>query len=93
MTMKTADFTFALADAEQCVPVDSATPITATLPTNAPIAFPVGATVKVRQANAGAVTVAADSGVTLNSPKGAATTGKGEWLTMIKVGTDEWDVT
>jgi hypothetical protein len=63
----TASFTFALTDAQALVEVNSASAVTATIPPNASVAFPVGTTIEVLAYGAGTVTIAAGAGVTLHS--------------------------
>jgi hypothetical protein len=64
---KTASFTFALTDAQKMARCNHATvPITATVPTNASVAFALGTVLNVVQWGAAAVTIAAAGGVTVN---------------------------
>jgi len=44
---------------------------TITIPTNASVAFPIGTTILITQLGAGATTIAAGAGVTLNAPASA----------------------
>jgi hypothetical protein len=64
---QTASFTFALTHAQKMTRCNHATvAITATVPTNATVAFPLGTTLSVVRWGAAAVTVAAAGGVTIN---------------------------
>lgn len=65
-----------------------------TLPTNTTNALPIGTEFHFRQCAAGAVTIAGDTGVTVNLPAGAnpETASLGAVLTAKKVGLNEWDV-
>lgn len=67
---------------------------TYTVMANATIAHPIGATITVTQAGAGTTTITPDTGVTINS-RGAlvATAGQFAIVTLVKVATDEWDLT
>lgn len=66
--------------------------ITVTVPTNASQPFPVGAVVYLAQGGTGGITPVAAGGVTLNDPNSVVTTAKGEWIGLVKVATNEWDV-
>ncbi|RUW56361.1 hypothetical protein [Mesorhizobium sp. M8A.F.Ca.ET.021.01.1.1] len=63
-----------------------------TVPTTSTAAFPVGAQIHLRQSGAGLLEVVAASGVTINTPSTLFSAGLGATLTLIKVGTDEWDI-
>jgi hypothetical protein len=73
---------------------DGATPSagTLTIPPNADVPFPVGATIRVIQYGVGEVTVTPGAGVTLNkrSTVTLVTNGQYSVITLIKVDTDEW---
>ena len=61
-------YTFALTDANNTVvSLSNASAITATVPPNSSVAFPVGAILQFFQGGAGQVTIAAGSGVTITS--------------------------
>jgi hypothetical protein len=82
-------YTLALTDSGKLVTLSNASPITLTIPTNASVAFPVGAQVHIQQIGAAAVTVSGDTGVTLNA---GGTTTRGQWsaATLIKTDTNTW---
>lgn len=88
-------YTLALSDANMSVRCNNATEITVTVPANSSVAFPIGASVVLRQVGAGAVTVAGAGGVTINTPTGyVAKTGRQHASLMLhKVATNEWDLT
>ncbi len=66
---------------------------TLTIPPNATVAFPLGTEIDGIQAGAGALTIAAGAGVTLNSSGGdLVLAGQFSSFTAKKVGTNEWDV-
>ncbi|MGB5757955.1 MAG: hypothetical protein WBM50_13645 [Acidimicrobiales bacterium] len=87
-------YTFVLGDANNLVKFSNAASVTATVPPNSSVAFPVGTQIDLAQRGAGAVTIAAGSGVTVNV--NAADTreldGQYSYATMVKVATNEWDL-
>lgn len=88
---KTASFTLALANAGRLIQVSASSAVTVTIPTNASVAFPVGTEIEIAQMGAGAVTIAAASGVTINSLDSAVTTsGQYAVVGMKKIGTNVW---
>ena len=93
-TAITASTTLVLAQANQYLRSTAGSAITVTVPTNASVAYPLGTEVHIRQAGAGQVTLAGDTGVTLNAPfEGTLLlAGEGATVTLKKVDTDEWDV-
>lgn len=88
-------YTLALGDVGECVRAANANEITITVPGNSVVAFPVEATVAIRQVGAGQVVLDVDSDVTLNVPDGfdAATARQGSTIMLHKVDTNEWDIT
>jgi hypothetical protein len=90
---QSASYTLVLTDAGKLVAVSNASANTLTVPPNSSVAFPVGTTLLVKQAGAGQTTVAAGSGVTVNS-RGAALklAGQYAYATLVKVATDTWDL-
>ncbi|TPM36640.1 hypothetical protein [Mesorhizobium sp. B2-3-5] len=65
-------YTFALDDLGTCTTLDNASPIAATIPAHADVAFPVGAIIAAAGIGAGAVTVTGDTGVTVNGSSGGS---------------------
>ncbi|QIV65773.1 putative minor tail protein [Mesorhizobium phage Cp1R7A-A1] len=63
-----------------------------TVPTNALAAFPLGAQIHIRQSGTGLVEIVAAAGVTINTPSTLFSAGLGATVTLVKVGTDEWDI-
>jgi hypothetical protein len=87
-------YTLALADNGKRVTLTNSGAITLTVPTNASVAFPVGAEIDLAQLGAGLVTVAAAGGVTLHSLSAAVTlTGQYGWGKLVKTATDTWLLT
>lgn len=70
-TPKTADYTFAVADAFRCILYDSATAGTFTIPADADVEFPNGTIIECGQIGTGGLHLAAAGGVTLNIPQTA----------------------
>ena len=62
-------YTLALADNHRLVECANAAAITVTVPTNAAVAFPLGARIEIAQTGAGQITVSG-AGVTLRLPSG-----------------------
>lgn len=93
----TDSFSIGLSHVGKTVTLTKSTALTVTVPTNATVAFPVGARIDFVQAGAGQASFAAASGVTINS-KGSDGTGNGNkkisarysGATLIKKATDEW---
>lgn len=87
-------YTFDIDDANSVVEFDNASAITVTIPPNSLVAFPVGTFIEIHQADAGTVTVAAGSGVTLLS-RGSLVDLAGQEAVagLRKVATDTWRLT
>lgn len=87
-------YTFDIGDANSVVEFDNASAITVTIPPNASVAFPVGTFIEIHQIDAGTVTVAAGSGVTLLSRGSLVDLAGQEAVAGIrKVATDTWRLT
>lgn len=84
-------YTFVLTDGEdKLVEMSNAAAITATVPLNSSVAFPVGTQINVLQTGAGQVTIAATGGVTLNGTPGLKLRAQWSAATLIKRATDTW---
>lgn len=82
---------FVLADAGKLKRLADANPITATIPTNASVPFPIGTNILIVPWGAGQITLAPAGGVTFRN--GYATlksAGQYKAMTALKVDTDEW---
>lgn len=90
---KTASHTLELSDASGYVRMNVASANNLTVPPNGTVAFAVGAVIQVRQVGAGQTTVVAGSGVTINTAETLKARKQGSTLTLVKVGTNEWDLT
>lgn len=90
-------YTFVLADGSpvsKTVTFDNAAAITATIPPNASVAYPVGTQLTLWQLGAGQVTIAPGSGVTLSARGGALKiAGQYGCAYAIKIATDTWLIT
>lgn len=83
-------YTLALTDVARVVSLTNASAITLTIPTNATIAFPIGAQILLYQGGAGQVSVSG-AGVTIRS-QGTKLKMNGQYSIagLLKVNTDEW---
>ena len=84
-------YTLALADNHRLVECANASAITVTVPTNAAVAFPLGARIEIAQTGAGQITVSG-AGVTLRLPAGkqAKTRLQYSVIALTKRSADEW---
>jgi hypothetical protein len=87
-------YTLVIGDAGSLVSLSNAAAITLTVPTNASVAFPVGAEIDLAQLGAGQVAVSAAGGVTVNS-FGSAVHLAGQYAgaTLKKTATNAWLLT
>lgn len=90
---KTDSYTLALADANEVIEMNSASPNNLTVPLNSTAAFPIGTTIDVIQYGAGQTTIVAASGVTIRSKANALKlSDQYSGATLYKRGTNEWVV-
>ena len=88
---KTASYTLdTLAHQDNLVEMNSTSPMTFTIPTNATLAWPIGASMDILQTNTGEVTIDAAVGVTLNRTPGNKLRERWSSATILKRGTDSW---
>jgi len=87
--------TLLLTDAENIVRSTGAAAAAVTVPTNAAVAYPIGATVTLVQSGAGQITVAGAAGVVVNKPAALPLTLASQYSTavLIKVLTNTWILT
>jgi hypothetical protein len=89
-------YTFGLSDAGVMVDFTNTGAVTATIPTNAAVAFPIGTLIYVRagvSAAAGGITIAPTLGVTLVNPYNSfALFGAAAEAKLTKIGTDAWSL-
>ena len=87
-------YTLLITDAGKLITMSNASANTLTIPPNSSVAFPVGTIVGVRQKGAGATTITAGAGVTLN----AVSTGSGTLLakfsgvSIVQEAADTWSI-
>lgn len=93
-TAKTNNYTAVLADQNSYIRMNKATAVTFTIPTEANVAFPIGTTLHVENTGAGAVTIAGESGVTLNADATSPIVMADQYTvaTGIKTASDTWTI-
>jgi peptidoglycan hydrolase CwlO-like protein len=88
---RTASYTLdTLTLQDSIVEMNSTSPTTFTIPTNAALAWPIGASMDIFQTNTGEVTIAASPGVTLNRTPGNKLRTQWSSATILKRGSDSW---
>lgn len=93
-TQSGSSHTFASSESGNYFRFTSSVAVSATVPSNTTDPIPVGAQFDGVQAGNGKLSFVAGSGVTINSPAGnLSVAGKGFGWTLVKVGTNEWDLT
>ena len=88
---QTASYTAVLADANEVVSIDNAAANTFTVPANATVAFPIGATLTVIQLGTGQTTLTPAGVVVINSPSTLQTRVQYSTVSLIQVATDVWN--
>ena len=83
----TVNGTLELSDTSRVIRFSSTSARTCTVPTNASVAFPIGAVVNVYNANTGGVTIAGASGVTVRN---AGVVPQFSEVSLRKRATNEW---
>jgi hypothetical protein len=86
-------YTLALVDAGAIVTLTNAGAIALTVPANADVAFATNSVIILLCGGAGAVSVAGDTGVTVNSANSDATMAQNDWGILVKTGTNTWQFT
>ena len=90
---KTADYTLsALTERDSLIEVDSSSSVTITIPTNSAVAFPVGTTLDILGVNTGLITIAGDTGVTVNATPGLKLRTQWSSCTLFKRAENSWVV-
>jgi hypothetical protein len=87
--------TFVFGDLGRAVRYTNSSDVTATVPPNSSVPFPVGTVIIGAQRGTGQVTFSPGSGVTLNAygtPSPIRTVGRYARVALTKVATDEWDI-
>lgn len=85
-------YTFVLADAGKLVRANNAGSQTYTIPPNSSVAFPVGTVLELMRYGAGAVSLAAGSGVTLRPSSPQSARAQYSTINAIQVAANEWVV-
>jgi hypothetical protein len=89
----TGAFALALTDAGNYLTCNYASGFTVTVPKNSVVAFPIGTIICLEQVGNGAITIApVDGDVTLVAYDGLTSYGQYAVLTLVKKGTDLWNV-
>jgi hypothetical protein len=87
----TGNMTLGLGSRGSVIHMNSASVTTVTVPTNATVAFPVGAVVRIRKLGTGNVNIAGSGGVTINWVGGASSiTAQYGTAEIHKIATDTW---
>ena len=90
---KTGSYTLSAAsERDSLIEVDSASPVTITIPTNSAVAYPIGTTLDILGTNTGLITIAGDSGVTVNSTPGLKLRTQWSSCTLFKRAENSWVV-
>jgi hypothetical protein len=90
---KTANYTLSeLSERDSLIEVDSTSPVTITIPTNSAVAYPIGTTLDILGTNTGLITIAGDTGVTVNATPGLKLRTQWSSCTLFKRATNSWVV-
>ena len=88
---KTSSYTLSdLSERDSMIEVSSSSATTITIPTNSAVAFPIGASIDISQISTGQVTIAGDTGVTVNATPGLKLRTQWSTATLFKRGTNSW---
>jgi hypothetical protein len=90
---KSANYTLSeLSERDSLIEVDSTSPVTITIPTNSAVAYPIGTTLDILGTNTGLITIAGDTGVTVNATPGLKLRTQWSSCTLFKRATNSWVV-
>jgi hypothetical protein len=89
---QTASTSLVLSDASGVVEMNSASPVSVTVPAMASVPWVKGNTVEIYQMGAGQVTIVPDTGVTLRTPRTLTTRAQYSTVRLRMRGTNEWVV-
>ena len=93
ITQKTESYTLSTLDhRDDLIEMGSSSALTLTIPLNSSIAYPVGTSFDVLQTGAGQVTIAGDSGVTVNATPGLKLRTQWSSATLFKRAENTWVV-
>ena len=91
ISQKTASYTLSsVNEKDSMIEMNAAGATTVTIPTDAAVAFPIGTSLDVLRVGAGAVDVAAASGVTVNATPGLKLRSQWSSATLIKRAANTW---
>lgn len=85
-----SQYTLVLSDNNRLKRLSKATAIVLNIPTNASVAFPIGAQILISQAGAGQITITPAGGVTVNSANGLKTRAQHSQISLIQVAANTW---
>jgi hypothetical protein len=90
---KTANYTLSAAsERDSLIEVSSTDPVTITIPTNSAVAYPIGTTLDILGTNTGLITIAGDTGVTVNATPGLKLRTQWSSCTLFKRAENSWVV-
>ena len=90
---KTENYTLSAAsERDSLIEVDSTSPVTITIPTNSAVAYPIGTTLDILGTNTGLITIAGDTGVTVNATPGLKLRTQWSSATLFKRAENSWVV-
>ena len=89
---QSGSYILVLDDSGAAVRINSGSACNLTVPANGDTPFPIGTQVLVHQSGAGQITVVAASGVSINASLSLLLRVQNSSASLIKVGTDEWDL-
>ena len=90
-TTKTADYVPVLSDAETTMPMDKATNMNVTIPSNASVPYLIGTTMLFLELGVGTITIV-DTNITSIAPDGLVSAGAGRYLAANKIAIDTWTI-
>lgn len=91
---KVASYVLLITDQGKCITIDDSSANTLTIPLNASVAFPIGATLLVRQLGTGNTSIVATGGVTIQKKASVGLALSEQFATVFlhKVATDTWQL-
>jgi len=89
-TQTDTDYTLVAGDAGRMVILDSATPVTVTVPAEVDVSLPTGTRVDLFQYGAGQVFITGDSGVTVVGTPSLQLRAQFSCATLVKIDSDSW---
>ena len=87
---KTDNYTLVLDDAGRSIQMNKGSGVALTVPPNASVAFPIGTQIRVEQTGAGALTIAAGAGVTINVKNTLVVSARYGVVYLVKRATNTW---